>query len=195
MALWAGIGADDHRYFVLERKDGRWWVRAAALLFGSPVEEHVAKLTSDHDALVRAVSATGEPRRTHVEVVTFTTRGPEIVTLAAGLGPFDVCAPSALALDRVIVRDTNADGADDVVLQLSDRGAALENSATRARLAEACSRKEPFHVRAYGRLVAFTQLDGAFRAEPDAMALLGLAVAQPSPRSTAWELAPSRERE
>jgi hypothetical protein len=187
--MWAS-GAYDYRYFALVRRDSRWRVVATVILLGLPVEHQVLHSAGKPDILVRTSVRAGAPGPTAVEAVNLS--GPEVAisTLAQDLLPFDPCVSSAIAPDRVLVRDVNADGNQDVVVLIKDYSLTLKNRDTLNRLERACASGQVVNEASHSRHLVFTHSGAAFTTSHVAASLLGLEGVRVEPSLESWEITP-----
>jgi hypothetical protein len=190
VVMWAASGGYDFRYFMLARRDAGWRVASTVVLYGLPIEQQVLHSRSKPDVLVRTSVSAGAPGPTAVEVVNFSGAQVAKTTLASELLPFDACAPSAVAPDRVLVQDVDADGRQDVVIKLADYSEFLASRASQEPLQRACVEGRVLHAPSRSRRFAFIFDGTGFTAPKQAVSLLGLERDHVEPELTAWELEP-----
>jgi hypothetical protein len=190
VVMWAASGGYDYRYFVVVRRDAAWRVAGTVVLYGLPVEHQSLHSKSRPDVLVRTSVSAGAPGPMAVEVVDFSGAEVAKATLASELLPFDACAPSAVAPDRALVQDVDADGMQDVVIKLTDYSEFLASQASQKRLERACVEGRVVHAPSRFRRFAFIFDGSGFTAPKQAVSLLGLDRNRVEPEFMAWELEP-----
>jgi hypothetical protein len=144
------------------------------------------------ELLVRTSIRAGAPGPTAVEAVNFAGAEVAVTAFAEELRPLDPCAPSALAPDRALVRDVNADGNQDVVIRIKDYTDTLKRSDAAGRLERACSNGQLVKEASRSRQLAFIYVPGGFTASEQAVSLLEIGGPRVEPRLEPWELPPRK---
>jgi hypothetical protein len=162
------------------------------VLVGRPVEQQVLHVPGKPDILVRTTVGAGAPNPTAVEAIDFSDAEVRVTTFASDLLPLNGCAPAALGPDRVFLRDVDADGKQDVVLQLKDYSDALASRGALRRLEQACAEGRAANEASRARRLVFTYDGTAFTASKQAVSLLSLEAARIEPSLEAWEVEPPR---
>lgn len=129
------------RYFLLEKREGRFWMINTFEYFSRPLEVRVMKTEEGRRLVAMRMMTPGTTPGSAVVVWRMSDAGPEYIGLV-DLQPCIPCNPSDIELDDFSVRDVDRDKNDDIIVRINDYTRALESERWVQRLANACDREE-----------------------------------------------------
>jgi hypothetical protein len=177
------------RYFLLERRDGRFWMVNTFRYHGRPDDVRLLKTKTGSNLVAMRMATPGAPPMSALRVWRLSERDVHSATLVPASVPFLTCRPSDLELADYVVRDKDNDKDDDITVQINDFASELEKEAVAQRLSQACDRGGDFRPPSKRLTFDFTFERDHFETSDAAAARLSLDGNKVEWSLQAWDLA------
>lgn len=189
----ATLEAYTHRYFLLEKRDGRFWVVNTFKYYGRPYDMRLLKTATGSNLVAMRMATPGAPPVSDLRVWRLSEGGAHHATLVSGSVPFLTCRPSGFELADYVARDRDKDKDDDITVLINDFAPELEKEAVVQRLEQACSSGQDLRPASKRLTFELTFELDHFEASDAFVARLSLDSKKVGWSAQAWELAAASE--
>jgi hypothetical protein len=177
-----------HRYFLLEKRDGRFWVEKTFTYRGRPYDVRLLETGTGRNMVAMMMASPGMPPPSALRVWRLLDDGAQYATLVPESRPCLPCSgPCRYEMPNYVVSDKDNDQDDDITVQIDDFTLELEKESVVQRLWTVCRNGGDFRPHPQRLTFDFTFEFSHFETSATAAAKLSLEGKELRWRRRAWE--------